>query len=54
MLRFVSVTTLLMEKMGIKWFTFSHLIGIPDGTVDEIDESGQNCTEKMEKVCGRE
>jgi hypothetical protein len=36
--------------MGNKWFAFSHSIGIPDGTVDEIDETEKNCVEKMKKV----
>lgn len=37
--------------MGSKWTSFSHSIGITDGTVDEIDYSGKNFKDKMEKVC---
>jgi hypothetical protein len=37
--------------MGTKWFQFSHSINITDGTVEEIEESGKNNMERIEKVC---
>jgi len=38
--------------MGSTWFTFSHEIGVPDGTIDEIDNTSDNNQERIERVRG--